>query len=625
MSGRHLITSRALRRCAAFAASAASLAVAAVAPTTAQAGTYEMHQCADPFGVHAPIVAEWSASKGDIDSNCPVGGPLHVRFTNTFSLRNGETGGLLLDVPASAPATRISGFRTAITTNPTSGSNSHLAGRLGTDLLLFLPLPAVVSPTATYAGAPARTMSLLMECNNTAAFSECSYEHGRPFNLTRLTLLLQESAAPTATFSGTLAGTGPKAGTHTLVVTGSDPDSGVRDVELRIDGQRIDSASFAASCSPVRWQVCPANPSHSFTVDTTALADGSHAVSAVVTDHAGNTRTENWGDIVVRNSRVGGKDPIDDFDGDGQPNRDDADDDNDGVLDVTDPDPFNASIPGADNGGSAPGGTTTVIIERTSTPAKDNTKPAEAAKPSETVATLPAGPAAASTGTASNGGGASDRAVMTLFGSRAKQTRTVGYGRRVAMIGRVTDEFGRPISGAVLTVEEQAFVPKVGPLRGASWTPVVPAEPLVTGKDGSFRYIVPAGHSRTVRVGYKARVADTFVASTQELTVLVVGKATLRTSRAALRNGQRVAFYGRLLGGRVPRTGVTVVLQARTPRGWVTFSTTRARRDGRFTGGYRFHATTGTRVYAFRAAVKADSSYPFLPSTSNTTKVTVRG
>src|SRR3954452_21363383 len=113
MSGRHLITSRALRRCAAFAASAASLAVAAVAPTTAQAGTYEMHQCADPSGVHAPIVAEWSASKGDIDSNCPVGGPLHVRFTNTFSLRNGETGGLLLDVPASAPATRISGFRTA--------------------------------------------------------------------------------------------------------------------------------------------------------------------------------------------------------------------------------------------------------------------------------------------------------------------------------------------------------------------------------------------------------------------------------------------------------------------------------------------------------------------------------
>lgn len=619
------MTSRALRRCAAFAASTASLAIAAVAPTTAQAGTYELHQCADPAGVHAPIVAEWSASKGDIDNNCTAGGPLHVRFTNTFSLQNGETGGLVLDVPSSAPATRISGFRAAITTNPTAGSNSHLAGRLGTELLFFLPLPAVVNPTATYAGTPARTMSLLMDCNNTAAYTECSYQHGRPYNLTRLTLLLQESAAPTATFSGTLVGTGPKAGTHTLVVTGNDPDSGVRDVELRIDGQRVDSTSFASECSPVRWQVCPANPSHSFTVDTMALADGSHAVSAVVTDYAGNTRTENWGDIVVRNSRVGGKEPIDDFDGDGQPNRDDADDDNDGVLDLADPDPFNASIPGADNGGSAPGGPTTVIIERGSPPAKESAKPAEATKPSDTTPTVPAGSAAASTSTASNGALASDRAVVTLFGSRAKQTRTVGYGRRVAMIGRVTDEFGRPISGAVLTVEEQAFVPKVGPLRGASWVPVVPAEPLVTGKDGSFRYIVPAGHSRTVRVGYKARVADTFVASTQDLTVLVVGKATLRTSRSALRNGQRVAFHGRLLGGRVPRSGVTVVLQARTPRGWVTFSTTRARRDGRFTGGYRFHATTGTRVYAFRAAVKADSSYPFLPSTSNTTMVTVRG
>ena len=130
------MTSRALRRCAAFAASTASLAIAAVAPTTAQAGTYELHQCADPAGVHAPIVAEWSASKGDIDNNCTAGGPLHVRFTNTFSLQNGETGGLVLDVPSSAPATRISAFRAAITTNPTAGSNSHLAGRLGTELLV---------------------------------------------------------------------------------------------------------------------------------------------------------------------------------------------------------------------------------------------------------------------------------------------------------------------------------------------------------------------------------------------------------------------------------------------------------------------------------------------------------
>ena len=153
------MTTRALRRCAAFAASTASLAIAAVAPTTAQAGTYEMHQCADPAGVHAPIVAEWSASKGDIDNNCTAGGPLHVRFTNTFSLQNGETGGLVLDVPSSAPATRISAFRAAITTNPTSGSNSYLAGRIGTELLFHLPLPAAVNPEATYAGTPARSMS----------------------------------------------------------------------------------------------------------------------------------------------------------------------------------------------------------------------------------------------------------------------------------------------------------------------------------------------------------------------------------------------------------------------------------------------------------------------------------
>jgi hypothetical protein len=57
----------------------------------------------------------------------------------------------------------------------------------------------------------------------------------------------------------------------------------------------------------------------------------------------------------------------------------------------------------------------------------------------------------------------------------------------------------------------------------------------------------------------------------------------------------------------------------------VTFATARAKRTGRFAARYRFHATSGTQRYAFRALVKADSGYPWLPSKSRTVTVTVRG
>jgi hypothetical protein len=225
-------------------------------------------------------------------------------------------------------------------------------------------------------------------------------------------------------------------------------------------------------------------------------------------------------------------------------------------------------------------------------------------------------------GPPTNGRNGSDRAVVAISGAR---TRTVAFGRRVVAAGRLLDEHGRPIAGAVLTLEERTFVPKIGPLKGAGYTAVLPAKPIVTDVNGRFRYLVPAKHSRTLRLGYRARTTDRDFSSVTEVTLVMRGKATLRVSRRAVRNGEAVRFSGRLLGGMVPRTGVQVVLQARTARGWVPFKTARADRRGRFAGSYRFRATRGTQVYSFRAKVVADSGYPWLPPTTRTVKVTVRG
>ena len=286
-----------------------------------------------------------------------------------------------------------------------------------------------------------------------------------------------------------------------------------------------------------------------------------------------------------------------DWDGDGIPNAQDPDDDNDGVADGQDPAPFNPLIPAPSGDGVAsPGGG--AVLDPGARPG----------------VTPPAAP--------TNGRNGSDRAVIAISGSRV---RTVAFGRRVVAAGRLLDEHGRPIAGAVMTLEERTFVPKVGPLKGAGFTTVLPAKPIVTDINGRFRYLVPAKHSRTLRLGYRARTTDRDFASVTDVTLVVRGKATLRVSRRAVRNGEAVRFSGRLLGGKVPRTGVQVVLQARTARGWVPFKTARADRRGRFAASYRFRATRGTQVYAFRARVAADSGYPWLPATTRTVKVTVRG
>jgi hypothetical protein len=175
-----------------------------------------------------------------------------------------------------------------------------------------------------------------------------------------------------------------------------------------------------------------------------------------------------------------------------------------------------------------------------------------------------------------------------------------------------------------VTITERTYIPQAGLSATAAWVPV---GTVTTDDRGAFRFLIPARHSRTLRFGYKARLADRDFTSTSELTLLVYSKARLKVSRKALVNGQTVRFDGRVVSGPLPSTGVVVDLQAHRPgRGWVTFKVTRAkRRNGRFGAAYRFTATSGTQTYRFRARIRQDSSYPYLLSRTRQVKVKVRG
>ena len=203
---------------------------------------------------------------------------------------------------------------------------------------------------------------------------------------------------------------------------------------------------------------------------------------------------------------------------------------------------------------------------------------------------------------------------MTATGA---QTRTVPFGGRTATTVFLRDENGKPITGATVVVLQRM---RVG---GASFVPA--HAPVKTDKKGRIRYYAPAGYSRTVRFAYKARHGDTEYAATRDLLIGVRSKSTLRTSAKSLRNGQTLRFSGRLKSRPVPRAGVVIDLQAQVGSRWQSFSTVRTNASGAWKSKYTFRSTTGLQTYTFRARVRGDSGYPYLPSNTSRVKVRVRG
>ena len=214
-----------------------------------------------------------------------------------------------------------------------------------------------------------------------------------------------------------------------------------------------------------------------------------------------------------------------------------------------------------------------------------------------------------------NGAGASRTVTMTAgFGKRRPRPRvTVPYGRSTYVRGRLTNEAGQPITGAVIRVATRV-------LTGDRGFRELPA--ISTGPDGGYAYRAPRGPSRHIRLTYTPFAGDPQPAITKLVSMKTRAGVVMRPGRRAVGRGGRLVLRGRLKGGRLPRRGVLVVLQGNQPGyGWRTFKTVRAR-HGRFKGSYRFQrAAPGTRI-RFRATVRQQAGYPW--ATGRSRPVTVR-
>jgi len=187
---------------------------------------------------------------------------------------------------------------------------------------------------------------------------------------------------------------------------------------------------------------------------------------------------------------------------------------------------------------------------------------------------------------------------IAAFAHNGKTTRTVAYGRRSIITGRVVDSGGFGLPGEPICIEERARIPH--------W-PYNVVGSTTTRADGSWSFKLPSGPSRSIRVDYGGdpELISTFL----NLKVRAHATLHLRTHRTS--PDRRVYFSGRIPG---PLPGKRVViLRGTVPGAKRKYLVRRGRTDafGRFRIGYAFSPVATRTRFVFWVVVPAQNGYPY--------------
>ncbi len=141
---------------------------------------------------------------------------------------------------------------------------------------------------------PSTTTSFVLAnyCSSDDGPNGCNFGSGENPNLKLFGahLTLADNNLPSGTVTGgALAGNGPITGTQSLAFTAADTDTGVRSVQLLVDGQVLAQKDYLAQCPYTNFVACPSSRSDTISWNTAGVSDGPHELALQITDAATNT------------------------------------------------------------------------------------------------------------------------------------------------------------------------------------------------------------------------------------------------------------------------------------------------------------------------------------------------
>lgn len=219
-------------------------------------------------------------------------------------------------------------------------------------------------------------------------------------------------------------------------------------------------------------------------------------------------------------------------------------------------------------------------------------------------------PGVAQAAATANGAGASEQARIRLAG----QTSIARVYRRGALTisGHLESSAGQPIAGARLEITQR-------PASSGSAATVLAAR---TAPDGSFTAHVPAGPSRSIVIGYRARPGDASYAAQASVKETVNAGVHIAITPHQTASAGTITIRG-AVSGPVPRQGVTVELLVHYHGQWAPFRDAHVPPSGRFHVRYQFQGARGR--FPFKARVIGEQGgYPYATGQSNTVQVSTR-
>ncbi|MDA0141012.1 hypothetical protein OJ962_26180 [Solirubrobacter sp. CPCC 204708] len=588
-------------------------------------GRFVVRQCT--AGAAFSAVA-WSANTA-VAQTCYAQGGSVVMTAPAHRLAHYGSALLTFAVPASMPNTTIASFTTSYRSTPQAPSTNPAYLQLGSGSTQLKDTPSGTAGWGEYFQTPsgARTLHFHTWCSPANGPGYCNWS-GPLFSLYGVDLTLAEAVRPTASGSGAVLGSGSQRGVRALSVVAADADSGVRSVTATLGGTAVGGLSPA--CADDVFPPCPQRVDEIIDIDTTRVPDGTRLLRLVTVDYAGNSATTDVGFVTIDNvpAPSSASAPV----VAGVARHGETLTASDGTwtgtgltltrrwqrlesgtwTDISRATSSGYEVTPADYGKALRFWVRAVNAEGAADAYSDPTDPVAAPaapRPEPTPDPTPAPPPATPLPASPPGPApAPPEAPVTLLAAFEGSDRTwakVTWGERPVIVGTLRGGEGQPLAHARVEI---AAAPHV------LGNPAPALDHVVSDADGRFRYRVPAGVSRTLRLrAGSARAVD--------LVVHVTPKVTLTAERELLRPGQTVALKGKIAGA---PAGVRkpLELQVRVGARWWTFATTRlARHGGTFSGRYR---VTGARVQQVRALVRADEGWPFLAGHSRAVTVQVR-